>query len=367
MIRNHHETTSFDFFTSMKQRFRTLRFNVNRMLHQINDNFFDASFAEQFKRRQSVSTTEFIEMKEDEITHSLNIVNIDQLKWWINQKIIIFLKEFDRLRVDRDNYLNALIQYQNLYNIVNVDRNKLINTNIEFDEIRKEMNILKNNYEKTRDQFKIKQHDYNLFKKNHETLLITTRDRTFDSDDEESDDENSLTDFKKNKRRFKTHSDFFIFINEVNSIWRVWKTKMHDKMTINVDHYDTNLFAITFVIEWIVDEIDDHIQSIRDIDINHFKNWHMMLKFMIIVFDDSNYKRNMRNEFRTLIMNIQDFQIFFSIFFRFSNSIDYSEVIKIEKLMNKIFWNLKKTMSVWSREFITFDETRIILQQIYNR
>ena len=156
MIRNHHETTSFDFSTSIKQRLKTLRFNVNRMLHQINDNLFDASFVEQFKRRQSVSTTEFIEMKEDEIIHLLNIVNIDQLKWWINQKVTIFLKKFDRLRVDRDNYLDVLTQYQNLYNIVNVDRNELINTNIELDEIRKEMNILKNNYEKTRDQLKIK-------------------------------------------------------------------------------------------------------------------------------------------------------------------------------------------------------------------
>ena len=89
----------------------------------------------------------------------MNVVNIDQLKWWINQKIVNFLKKFDRLRVDHDNYLNVLTQYQNLYNIVNVDRNELINTNIEFDEIRKKMNILKKNYEKTRDQFKIKQHD----------------------------------------------------------------------------------------------------------------------------------------------------------------------------------------------------------------
>ena len=80
MIRSHHETTFFDFFISMKQRFKTLRFNVNRMLHQINDNLFDANFVEQFKRRQSVSTTKFIKMKKDEIIHFLNIVNIDQLK-----------------------------------------------------------------------------------------------------------------------------------------------------------------------------------------------------------------------------------------------------------------------------------------------
>ena len=80
MIRSHHETIFFEFFFSMQQRFKTLRFNVNRMLHQVSDNTFETSFTEQFKRRQSVSTTKFIEMKTDEVSHSLNIVNIDQLK-----------------------------------------------------------------------------------------------------------------------------------------------------------------------------------------------------------------------------------------------------------------------------------------------
>ena len=352
----------------MKQRFKTLRFNVNRMLHQINDNLFDVSFVEQFKRRQFVSTTEFIEMKKDEIIHSLNIVNIDQLKWWVNQKVTIFLKKFDRLRVDRDNYLDVLTQYQNLYNIVNVDRNELINTNIELDEIRKEMNILKNNYEKMRDQLKIKQHDYNLLKKNHTTLLITTQDRIFDSDDEKNDDENNVTDFfRKNKRRFKTHFESFTFIDEIDFIWRVWKTKMHDKMMINNDYYDIDMFAIITIIDWTNDEIDEHIQSMRDLDIDHFKNWHMMMNFLSDIYDDLDYKRNMRNQFRVLIMSTQDFQTFYFIFFRLNNSTDYSEIIKIEKLMKKIFWNLKETMSVYSREFITLDEVRIILQQIYNR
>ena len=81
MIRNHHKTIFFDFFISIKQRFKMLRFNVNRMLHQINDNLFDANFVEQFKRCQFVSTTKFINMKKkNEIIHFLNIVNIDQLK-----------------------------------------------------------------------------------------------------------------------------------------------------------------------------------------------------------------------------------------------------------------------------------------------
>ena len=368
MIRSHHETTSFEFSISMKQRLRTLRINVNRMLHEINDNSFDEIFADQFKRRRSVSTTDFIEMKNEKVTHFLNIVIIDQLKWWVNHKVVDFLKKFDRLRIDRDNYLDALTQYQNLYNIVSVDRDELINTNAELDEIRRELNVLKSEYERQRDLFLTKQKNYTLLKKNHDVLLIKTRDRARDSGDEESDDEISVISFfQKNKRRFKTHSDFSKFIDEIEFIWRVWKTKIHDKMTINADHYDTNMIAIIIVIDWIENDVDDHIQSIRDIDMNHFKIWHMMLKFLNIIYEDSDFKRNMRNQFRALIMSTQNFQFFYFIFLRLSNSTDYSEVTKIEKLMNKISWNLKKTMSVYSREFITLDEIRIILQQIYNR
>ena len=68
-----------------------------------------------------------------------------------------------------------------------------------------------------------------------------------------------------------------------------------------------------------------------------------------------------------MIISIQDFQTFYFIFLRLNNSIDYSEIIKIEKVMKKIFWNLKEIMSVYFREFIIFDEIWIILQQIYNR
>ena len=88
------------------------------------------------------------------------------------------MKKFDRLRIDRDNYSNVIIQYQNLYIIVNVDRDELINTNVEFDKIRKKINMLKINYQQTRNRFLIKQHDYIFFKKNYDVLLITIRNRT---------------------------------------------------------------------------------------------------------------------------------------------------------------------------------------------
>ena len=368
MARSHHETTPFEPSPSVQQRLRTLRSNVDRMLHQVSDNTFEASFTEQSKRRQSVSTAEFIGVEADEASHSLNIVNIDQLKWWANNQATIFLKEFDRLRADRDNYLDVLTQYQNLYNIASVDRDELVNTNIELDEVRKEVDIWKGNYEKTRDQLKVKQLDYNLLKKDHATLLSTTQGRTPGSGDGGSDGEDSVTGpFRKNKRRSKAHPDSPTFTDGVDPTWRVWKTKMHDKMMVNSDHYDIDMFAAITVIGWTDGEADGHIQSVRDLDIDHFKNWHMVVDFLSGIYDDPDFKRNMRNQFRVLIMGTQDFQTFYSIFLRLSNPTGYSEAIKIEELMEKISWNLKEAMSVWPREFTTLDEVRITLQQIYNR
>ena len=100
---------------------------------------------------------------------------------------------------------------------------------------------------------------------------------------------------KKNKRWFKIHFESFTFIDEIDFIWRVWIIKMHDKMIINNDYYDIDMFAIITIIDWTNDEIDKHIQSIRDFDIDHFKNWHIMINFLSNIIDDFDFKRNMRN------------------------------------------------------------------------
>ena len=91
----------------------------------------------------------------------------------------------------------------------------------------------------------------------------------------------------------KFHLDLFTFTNEMNFIWHIWKTKMHDKM-INNDHYDIDLSTINVVIDWTINKIDEHIQSMRDIYANHFQNWQMMLNFLSDIFENFDLKRNMR-------------------------------------------------------------------------
>ena len=344
MIRNHHS-----FFSSFRRKsFDVLRVEVERHLREIVDDTNENDVIDSVKRRQSTFLNMNVSNEKDVVAHFLNIVNVNQLQWWVRNHADEFLHAFEALHVDRNVYLNALDQYQKW-----VD--EFANQKTQFEKT--QVTIVKQRFIKILNDV-----NYDSLNKKYEILKVNA---AFERDALD-DDDLSIISFVR-KRRFKTHLESSTFIDEVDSIWRVWKTKMHDKMMINNDHYDIDMFAIITIIDWMNDETDEHIQSMRDLDIDHFKNWYMMMNFLSDIYDDFDFKRNMRNQFRILIMNTQDFQTFYFIFFRLSNSTDYSEIIKIEKLMKKIFWNLKKIMSIYSREFITLDEIWIILQQIYNR
>ena len=90
------------------------------------------------------------------------------------------------------------------------------------------------------------------------------------------------------------------------------------------------------------------------------------MKFLDKIYDDSDYKRNTRIKFKALIMRIQDFQSFFSIFLLLSSQIDYNETQKIEKLLEKLSFSLRKTLSIYSRQFATLVEVKVELTQMYN-
>ena len=169
------------------------------------------------------------------------------------------------------------------------------------------------------------------------------------------------------RKRFSNHLDSSTFIDDVNFTWRTWKIKMHDKMMINKNHFEIIQAEVTIVISWTTEKIDEHIQIVRNLDIDHFKNHQQMMKFLDSIYDDLDYKRNTCIKFRALIMRIQDdFQSFFSIFLLLSSQIDYNETQKIEKLLEKLSLSLRKTLSVYSRQFDTLIEVRIVLTQMYN-
>ena len=93
----------------------------------------------------------------------------------------------------------------------------------------------------------------------------------------------------------------------------------------------------------------------------------MMLNFFNIVYANCDFIRKIRNEFRILIMNIQNFQTFFSIFLRLNVFIEYIEIVKLKKLYEKLFLKLKNALIVYSREFVILIETRKEFTLMYNK
>ena len=62
-----------------------------------------------------------------------------------------------------------------------------------------------------------------------------------------------------------------------------------------------------------------------------------MLNFFNIVYANFNFVRKIRNKFRNLIINIQNFQTFFSIFHTIEYAfIKYIEIVKLKKLNEKV-------------------------------
>ena len=311
-----------------------------------------------------------MKVNDDDATFFLNVIIINQLQWWTQNHFHIFLFDFSTLRIDRDRFLKAFNNYHDLAKEFKIQRSRLTDIETIYDEMKNKFKIVElkvitieiqniNNTKKIDDR-RIEIIDFNTqfieFKKKYFDLMIN---------EERDDDDLFIVNFSKKKRILK-HFESFTFIDEMNFDWRIWKFKIHDKMTINRDHYDIALFEIIVVIDWIDDETEKHIQTMRNLDINHFKSHEMMMKYFEIIFSNFDYKRKIRIEFRALIINTQSFQKFFSNFLRLSATIEYNENTKLEKLHEKLSIKLKNVLSNNSREFFILIEIRTEFSKIYN-
>ena len=76
-----------------------------------------------------------------------------------------------------------------------------------------------------------------------------------------------------------------------------------------------------------------------------------MIKYFEITFSNFDYVRKIRIAFRTLIMNIQNFNKFFSKFLRLNVVIKYNENTKFKKLHEKLSIKIKNVLNNNFREF----------------
>ena len=285
------------------------------------------------KRRQFVFTFDEVEMNDDEILYFLDVINVNQLKWYVENHFKIFLKNFDILRHDRNRLLKVFEKYHEFANDFAKQQKKLnyVNANYDalntkFKKFKKKVVTIEQRIKKTKilrkktiENVNERRVDNITFINDNITFIKNFVDlqKKYDvlmiRNERENDDRFIIIIFS-NKKRFSKHSNSSKFIDDVNSIWRIWKFAVYDKMTINANHFDIDMIEIIVVIDWIENDAIDHIQFERDFDMIHFKNWQMMLNFLNIVYANFDFVRKIRNEFRNLIMNIQNFQTFFSTF-----------------------------------------------------
>ena len=94
----------------------------------------------------------------------------------------------------------------------------------------------------------------------------------------------------------------------------------------------------------------------RNFNINDFKNHEIMMKYFEIIFSNFDYVRKICIAFRILIMNIQNFNKFFSKFLRLNVAIEYNENTKFEKLHKKLSIKMKNVLNNNFREFFVLIE-----------
>ena len=91
-----------------------------------------------------------------------------------------------------------------------------------------------------------------------------------------------------------------------------------------------------------------------------------MMIFLESVYFDFDYQFKIRIKLKNLVMNIQNFQLFFSNFLRLNVSIKYNDDTKFEKLHDKLFIEFKNALNNNFRKFIFLVEIRIEFTKIYN-
>ena len=182
-------------------------------------------------------------------------------------------------------------------------------------------------------------------------------------------DDSIVTNFVKfsKKKRTSKHSNFDKFTNDLNSDWFTWKISVHDKLTINNDWYETVRFMITTIIDWTEKKTTKHIQFRRYNNLNYFESEIMMINFLENIYGNSDHQRNVRREYRDLIMfDIQNFQFFYSDFHRLNIQINFDQLTLMKNLVDKFIMSLKQTLNNSFRHHFILLAWKNDIQQMYN-
>jgi len=146
-----------------------------------------------------------------------NIKNVKQLQHWVKQDSEVFLEDLNNLRTQRDLDVEACELFDRILS------EQIWKT--RFKEINQAKKWLNLNLKKLQDQVMRLQHQLQLTKEDTSTSFIM------------------FNSFKWSQKL----SNSSLFTDETESFWDDWQEKIHDKLEINVDHFDTDRVILIYI------------------------------------------------------------------------------------------------------------------------
>ena len=147
-------------------------------------------------------------------------------------------------------------------------------------------------------------------------------------------------------KQFQKLSNSSLFTNEKEFIWNDWQEKIHDKLEINVDHFNNDKAILVYIHFWISEDTVKVILVRHQRDsLNFYSMINDLLNELAQLYDDSDKETNFWRKYANLIQEKSKFSNFYSIFQRLFFYLKYHEKQLIIDLQDKIVYHLH---AAWS-------------------
>ncbi len=225
-----------------------------------------------------------------------NIKNVKQLQHWVKQDSEVFLEDLNNLRTQRDLDVEACELFDRILS------EQIWKTC--FKEINQAKEWLNLNLKKLQDQVMKLRHRLQLTKEDTFTSFIM------------------FNSFK----RFQKLSNSSLFTDETESFWNDWQEKIHDKLQININHFNTDRIILIYI-HFRINEnaVKATLAWYQHDSLNLYKIINDLLDELAQLYDDFNKETNFRREYANLIQEKSKFSDFYSIFQRLFFYLKYHE------------------------------------------
>ncbi len=142
----------------------------------------------------------------------------------------------------------------------------------------------------------------------------------------------------------------FLFTDEKEFIWNDWQRKIHNKLEINVNHFDNDKAILVYIHSWISEDAANItlIKHQRD-SLNFYSIINDLLDELAKLYNDFNKETNFRREYANFTQEKSKFNDFYLMFQRLFFYLEYHEKQLIINLRDKIVYHL---YAVWSNQLI---------------